>query len=119
MLSREESEVMRAVCGMCGGRGCCLVSPAELLGVLPSQKKFSPERLDKILRSLELDDCFELIRSERKGEKMYVITLHPNGAAYPRARQQVRRGIAFRILLSAAGAVVTFLVGLLLKAIFS
>ena len=50
---------------------------------------------------------------------MYVITLHRNGEAYRRDAQQMRRGIVFRIALSAAGAVVAFLVGLLLRTIFS
>ena len=119
MLNRQESEVMRAVYEMCDGKGSCLVSPLEIMSILPEKKKYTPERVDKILRSLELDDYFDIIDSDRKGEKMYVITLHPNGEAFPRTQLQVRRSIAFKIGLSVGGAIVTFLVGLLLDSIFS
>ena len=101
MLNREENEIMRAVYELCGGKGCCLVSPYDLMSLLPAKRGYTAERVD------------------RKGERMYVITLHPNGEAYPRERLQMRRSIAFKIGLSVAGAVITFLVGLLLRLAFS
>lgn len=119
MLNKQENEVMKAVYEMCDGKGSCLVSPMEIMSILPEKKKYTPAKVEKILRSLELDDYFDLIESDRKGEKMYVITLHANGEAYPRTRLQVRRSVAFKIGLSVAGAVVTFVVGLILKSIFS
>ena len=75
--------------------------------------------MEAILRSLELDDYFDLIESDRKGERMFVITLHANGLAYKRTSQQMKRSIAFKIALSVAGAVVTFVVGRILVGIFS
>lgn len=119
MLNKQENEVMKAVYDMCDGKGSCLVSPLEIMSILPEKKGYTPEKIDAILRTLELDDYFDLIESERKGEKMYVITLHANGEAYDRTRLQVRRSVAFKIGLSVAGAVVTFVVGLILKSIFS
>lgn len=119
MLNREENEIMRAVYELCGGKGCCLVSPYDLMSLLPAGRGYTAERVDKLLRSLELDDYFDLLGSDRKGERMYVITLHAKGEAYPRERLQMRRGIAFKIGLSAAGAVIAFLVGLLLRLAFS
>lgn len=118
MLNRQENEVMRAVYEMCDGRDCCLVSPLELVSILPG-KKYTPEKVEAILRSLELDDYFDIIESDRKGERLFVITLHPNGFAYKRTSQQMKRNVAFKIGLSVAGAVVTFVVGLILKSIFS
>ena len=119
MLNRKESEVMKEVFSLCGEEGKCLVAAADLLRALPRKEKFTEEGLERTLRALELDDYFEMISSDRKGEKMYVITLHPNGEAYARERLQMRRSVAFKIGLSVAGAVVTFVVGLILKSIFS
>ena len=119
MLNKQENEVMKAVYEMCDGKGSCLVSPMEIMSILPEKKKYTPDKVEKILRSLELDDYFDLIESDRKGEKMYVISLHPNGEGYARERQQMRRSVAFNIGLSVAGAVVTFVVGLILRGIFS
>ena len=118
MLNRQENEVMRAVYEMCDGKESCLVSSLELVSILPA-RKYTPEKVEAILRSLELDDYFDLIESDRKGERMFVITLHANGFAYKRTSLQMKRSIAFKIGLSVAGAVITFVVGLILKGIFS
>lgn len=118
MLNRKESEVMQAVFSLCGGEGRCLVAPADLLRHLPPKEKYTEEKLEKILRALELDDYFEIISSDRKGEKMYVITLHANGFAFKRSSVQMRRDIFFKIVWSIASAVLAFLVGWLLKRIF-
>lgn len=118
MLNRQENEVMRAVYEMCDGKESCLVSALELVSILPD-RKYTPEKVEAILRSLELDDYFDLIESDRKGERMFVITLHANGFAYKRTSLQMKRSIAFKIGLSVAGAVITFVVGLILKGIFS
>ncbi len=119
MLNKQENEVMRAVYDMCDGRESCLVSPLEIMSILPEKRKYTPERVEKILRSLELDDYFDLIESDRKGEKLYVITLHQNGVAYKRSAQQVRRTVTFKVILAVGGAVITFVVGMILRGIFS
>lgn len=110
---------MRAVYEMCDGKESCLVSPLEIMSILPEKRKYTPERVEAILHSLELDDYFDLIESDRKGEKMYVITLHANGIAYKRTSIQMKRSITFKIVLSVAGAVITFVVGRILVGIFS
>ena len=119
MLNKQENEVMSAVYDMGDGKDSCLVSPMEIVSLLPAKRKYTPQKVEQILRSLELDDYFDLIASDRKGEKMYVITLHPNGVAYKRTALQVRRNVTFKIVLSVAGAEITFVVGILLKMIFS
>ncbi len=119
MLSKQENEIMRAVYELCGGRESCLVSPYEIVSMLPVRGKYTVEKVDRILHSLEMDDYFDLLASERKGEKMYVITLHRNGIAYRRSEQQIKRSIVFKVILSVMGAVVTFAVGRLLVGLFS
>lgn len=118
MLSRRESEVMQAVFSLCREEGRCLVAPADFLRCLPTKQKYTEEKLEKILHALELDDYFEIISSDRKGEKMYVITLHPKGFAFHRSSVQRYRNMALRIGWTIASAVLAFLVGLLMKKIF-
>ena len=110
---------MRAVYSLAHEKGLCLISPAELLSMLPHREKLGEERLEKILNELALDNYFELLSSERKGEKMYVISLRANGYAYARCAVQEKRAVFARMLWAITSAVVAFIVGLLLKQIFS
>lgn len=118
MLNKKENEVMRAVYSLAHEKGICLLSPAELLSLLPPRKKYTEQEVEKILNELALDNYFELLSSERKGEKMYVISLRANGYAYERCSLQQRRDVALRLFWAIASAVVAFAVGLVLKRIF-
>ncbi|MDE7440408.1 MAG: hypothetical protein K2N23_07875 [Clostridia bacterium] len=118
MLARNENEVMRAVYDLCDGTESCLISPAEIMSLLPAKRKYNLEKIDSILHALSCDGYFDLISSERKGEKMYVINLKDAGFSYKRTIKQRRRDIAFRITLAFIGAASTFIFGLIIKGIF-
>lgn len=118
MLSRKENEVMSAVYSLCDGTDGCLVSPLDILSILPAKRKYSTEKIDGILNDLMRDGYFDLITSERKGEKMYVINLKESGFTFKRNAKQKQRDVAFRIILAFIGAAATFIFGLILKGIF-
>ncbi len=118
MLNKRETEIMNTVYELCHEKGVCLVSPAELLSMLPPRKGYTEEQLESILGELALDNYFELLASERKGEKMYVISLRANGYAFKRYFAQMKRDAVVKIFWAVASAVVAFLVGVILKRIF-
>ena len=118
MLTRKEFEIMGAVYSLCRDKGVCLISPAEILALLSPRRKYTEEDLENTLNELALDNYFELLSSERKGEKMYVITLHAEGRAFKRYSVQMKRDFALKIGWAVTSAVVAFLVGVVLKRIF-
>ncbi|MDE7330438.1 MAG: hypothetical protein K2N30_05080 [Clostridia bacterium] len=118
MLDKNENLVMSAVYSLCDGTEGCLVSPYDILSLLPARHKITPEILDDILNALRCDGYFDLINSERKGEKMYVINLKESGFAFKRTAAQRRRDITFKIFLAFIGALATFIFGLILKGLF-
>lgn len=118
MLTRTENEIMRAVYDLCDGTDSCLISPLEIASLLPAKRNYSLDKIDNTLRDLMHDGYFDLITSERKGEKMYVINLRETGFSYKRTIQQRRRDVAFRIALAFVGAVATFIFGVIIKSIF-
>lgn len=109
---------MSAVFSLCDGTDGCLVSTLDILSLLPAKHRFTAERVDGILHSLMCDGYFDLITSERKGEKMYVISLKNEGMNFKRAIRQRQRDLLFRILLAFVGAMATFVFGLILKSLF-
>ena len=118
MLNKSELDVMNAVYSLCHEKGICLISPTELIDLLPPRKKYTEEQVEKILSALALDEYFELLSSDRKGEKMYVISLRANGYAFKRNFTQIKRDWAVKLAWAIVSAVIAFAVGLLLKGIF-
>ena len=68
MLNKRETEIMNTVYMLSHEKGVCLISPSELLSMLPPKRSYTEEQLEDILNELALDDYFELLSSERKGE---------------------------------------------------
>ena len=118
MLSRRENEVMSAVYCLCDGTDGCFISPLDIMSILPSGRRYTQERIEDALNELKQDGYLDLISSERKGEKMYVISLKESGLAYKRTIRQKRQDMFYRILTAFVGAFATFIFGLLLKVIF-
>lgn len=117
-LNKKEDEVMRAVFDLAGGREQILVSPFEIIAMLPPKTNYGEEKLLSVLRALELDGYFELIQTDRKGERMYVIRMKEEGLAYGRTDVQRRRKLMFKLAVTVACAVLTFVIGMILRAIF-
>ena len=118
MLNRYETEVMAAVYALCGGTEGCLVSPLDILSILPAKHKYNAEKLEDILYALKCAGYFDIISSERKGEKMYVINLKESGFAFKRTAKQKQRDVTFKIFLAFIGALATFIFGVILKRLF-
>ncbi len=118
MLNRYENEVMAAIYSLCDGTEGCLVSPLDILSILPAKHRYTTEKLEDILYALKCDGYFDIISSERKGEKMYVINLKESGFAFKRTAKQKQRDVTFKIFLAFIGALATFIFGVILKRLF-
>lgn len=117
-MNRCENDVMRAVYCLCDGTDSCLISPYDILNVLPQRKGYTPEKVESALLSLKDGDFIDLIFSNRKGEKMYVLSLKANGQTFKNRSAQKRKELGNKILTAFVGALATFIFGLILKAIF-
>ena len=86
---------------------------------LSEKNRLSEEQLDESLRHLVIDGYFDVTDSSRKGQPVYCIILHDKAEALPREEEQIKRKAFFdlkmKILLGVIGAVVTFVIGIILK----
>lgn len=117
MLSANESKVMHVLFLEGQKKNPFLISPDDILN-LAGIKNFSRHDLENALSNLAFDGYFDIIYSERQNERVYCFTLLKKGKAYLREKQKAKRNIVLRVMLSAGLAVMSFLIGLLLKAIF-
>ncbi len=118
MLNRYEHAVMSAVYCLCDGTDGCLISPLDIISILPAGRRYSLERVEDALNALKLDGYLDVISSERKGEKMYVISLKESGMNYKRNAIRRRQDVLYKIFLALVGATTTFVFGLILKLVF-
>ena len=108
---------MGAVFRLSEGKERFLAAPYELLSALPPRQKFTEEKLYRALRSLELDGYFELIESERKGERVFVIIMHDAGRSFQRSDAARRRRVYYKIALTLLCGALSALVGILVKSL--
>lgn len=118
MLTKCDRDVMSAIYCLCDGLDGCLISPVDILSVLPSKRRYSADRVDDSLNALKADGYLDVIYSERKGEKMYVISLKENGLKFKQDAKKKRQDLLYKIFLALVGATATFIFGAILKAIF-
>jgi hypothetical protein len=121
-LTRQEKGVLRAVISACGERGACLIAPEQLLSKNKGGRKDKlPETtsvLTRIVRALEADGYFERVQSRKDSQDVWCITLLLKGKGYERKLQQTRRYLLFKVAFTVGLAVLSFLVGILLKRLF-
>lgn len=117
MLSFDEKRVLLAVRKNCQNKGACLIEPNDLL----SQTEdigLTEKSLVVILKALSYEGYLELIYTERVGKPLYCITLREKGLNYDREVKNLKRQLAFKVLITVSLAFISFLTGIILKAIF-
>jgi|GEM_PF-845142 len=121
MLNRKEKKVMEVIFSKCDKNGSCLVPLADIVegtnfklklnfGFFKKQSLLSENDILEIIKDIALDNYFEFLQTEKKGEQMYLFTLKEKGVAFKRELVNERRVFYYRILLAAAGAVVAGLI---------
>lgn len=117
MLSFKESAVMSAIYSEFGEKSSILISPHDLLSV-SGIKDISVKELGEIMQNLAQDGYIDFVFTEMHGEEIYCVSLLKKGKGFDREKKRRKRNLMYRLLLTVAFAVISFLIGLLLKAIF-
>lgn len=116
ILSRKEKAVMRVIYQEAEKKnGSCLITPIEIFERLSLDLDIEESELDGILNNLEIDDYFDLIRSDKKGELVYCINMQKKGLQFARVEKAFRSNLTFRISLAIIMAIVTTLIGVGIK----
>ena len=106
VLTKKERAVMRTVYQAADKKsGVCLLSPIELFDRLSLDLDFDEEELDGTLRNLEIDDYFDITRSDKRGELVYCINIHQKGLAFARVEKAFKSNLKFKIILAIVGGV--------------
>lgn len=116
VLTRKEKAVMRVVYQEAEKQnGACLLTPIDIFVQLPLELDFEEEELDLILRNLEIDDYFNVTRSDRKGELVYCINMQKKGLQFARVERAFKSNLILKFLVTIGMTVVTALIGFGIK----
>ncbi|MBQ9735088.1 MAG: hypothetical protein IJV95_04430 [Clostridia bacterium] len=118
MLNRIESKIMGVLYKECKERSAFLISPVDLKK-MSGTENLSHKQLECVIKDLHADGYFDLVYSDRHGETVYCISLTEKGKGFLRNSELMKRNLIYRVFLSVGLAVLSFAVGLLLKAIFN
>lgn len=120
VLTKKEKAVMRVIYHEADKQsGACLLTPIDIFSQVPLDLDFEEHELDIALRNLEIDDYFDVTRSDKKGELVYCINMHKKGLQFARVERAFKSNLIFRILLAVATSLTSAAVGWGLKALLT
>ena len=119
MLSKKEKMTMQYIFDKCKEKTSVLLTPEELCNNLSPKFDVQNIEMDEIINNLVLENYITMVMSDKKGKPIYCISLDKKGESFERDRENARKGTAKLIVRTVALAVLSFVVGLILKAIFS
>ncbi len=120
VITKKEKAVMRVIYHEADKQsGACLLTPIDIFSQVPLDLDFEEHELDIALRNLEIDDYFDVTRSDKKGELVYCINMHKKGLQFARVERAFKSNLIFRILLAVATGLTSAAVGWGLKALLT
>lgn len=117
MLTKSENKVMNTIYEECKDKRALLISPKDLIN-MTGDKTLTLSALEKVVLDLHADGYFDVVYSDRHGERVFCLSLTEKGKGYKRNVKLLKRNLIFRLMLTVGFALVSFLIGVILRAIF-
>ena len=119
MLNKKEKLAMAYIYEKCEGKESVLITPDELLNCLNSKYDLTAVDVTEIVNALVLEGYITMILSDKKGKPIYCISLEKKGESFIRDLVNNKKKITLLIVRTVLLAILSFVVGLILKAIFT
>lgn len=118
MLSRKEKALMKYILKASGNKDTCLLAPLDVLHGLEDKYNVNQIEIQGLLEGLAQEKYIDLVNSDKNGELIYCINICPKGKAFVREEHNSRKSWTMAILKTVFLAIISFVVGIILKAIF-
>lgn len=117
-MTKKEKMVMSYLCNRCQQKRTYLVSPQEITQALSKRYVLSIEEIDEIMVNLATENYLEFVVSESKKGYFYCVNLKKCGQTYNADTKKNRKTFGMLVLRSIFLATVSFVFGVILRAIF-
>lgn len=101
------------------GKSTCLLSPLDLQHSLEPKYTVNNLEIQALLEGLAQENYINLVNSDKNGELIYCITILDKGKAFNREQKNIKKSWSANIIRTVLLAILSFVVGLILKAIFT
>lgn len=118
MSQRREKLVLTYLCKVCANKKAHLFSPYDIAKALCPKLVLTVSEIDEIMARLSLENYLDFVASEGKNGYYYCVTLKSKGKTFLSDQKKQKRAMGMLILRSIFLATVSFVFGLILKAIF-
>ena len=118
MQERRERLVLRYLCKVCSNKKTCLISPHDIAKEVCNKIILSVSEIDEIMTSLSMQNFIDFVVSDSKNGYFYCVKLKKKGQTYLSDSKKQKKALMMLVLRSMFLATVSFVFGLILKAIF-
>jgi hypothetical protein len=118
MLKKKYESVLKVLNDNAYKGESLIISPSSIVAFCGNEKLVNDKNVEDVLKSLCSSDYIDMVLSDKKGETFYCITLLKKGKNYKQEKSQEIKNIKSRIILAVVCALVSFIVGKILIAIF-
>lgn len=117
-MTKKEKMVMSYLCNKCQQKRTYLISPQEITQALSRKFVLSVEEIDEIMVTLSNENYIDFVVSDSKKGYYYCVNLKKSGQTFNIDTKKNRRTFGMLVLRSCFLATVSFVFGLILRAIF-
>ncbi len=117
-MQSKEKWVMSYLCKVCNGKKTYLISPNDIATAISKKCVLSVSELDEVMSSLALDNYIDFVVSDGKEGYFYCVSLKKKGQTYLQDSKKQKKTLGLLILRSLFLATISFVFGLILRAIF-
>ena len=117
-MTKKEKMVMTYLCNKCQQKRTYLISPQEITQALSKRFVLSIEEIDEIMATLSNENYIDFVVSDSKKGYFYCVNLKKAGQTFNIDTKKNRRTFGLLVLRSMFLATVSFVFGLILRAIF-
>lgn len=119
MLNKKEKMVMCYIFEGCGQNRTHLFSAQEIIDYVSSKKQvLSLAELDEIMITLSKENLIDYVQSESKKGSMYCVSMKSKGLIFKKELQKEKHYASWVIIRTALLAIMSFIIGILLRALF-
>lgn len=119
MLSKKEKILMQYILDKCQNKDTCLLLPVDIIHSFEPKFKVKQIELQALLDGLVQENYISVVNSDKNGELVYCISLLSKGKSFIREQKNIKKGWTNAIIRTVILAIISFVIGIILKAIFS